>query len=315
VSVWEQDEEAELSNEEASGPDDPNVSSKDFASAYPVSVPFKNDPLLLPSGSFHPPHIDAKPPQSALTRAKRLENVIKLRMTLNVITEKMLGTEVAMLRQQELFAFFSARSGKNRASVGGGLGGLRGSTSFTSVPGSAGGNAKEDLGGSYISINVDRAPTPGADATQSGAASGVGTASQVPGLVACEWTIRRRDGELRAAVQPPTPIAESPAASNGDGVAGTALRPLGTPIGQQLAHGSTRSAVSSAAPSPATSEPDSPDEREKTGPSGKEGKDGRKLLGTKRLVAKHLHVPHGGSSRSSRPSSVRRLQLPDDARE
>jgi len=139
------------------------------------------------SGSFHPPHIDSKPPPSALTRAKRLENVIKLRMTLNVITEKMLGADLAMLRQQELFAFFSARSGKNRASVGGGLGALRGSSSFTSVPGSAGGGPKEDLGGSYISINVDRAPPVGADGRDISAMGGAGAAG--PGLVACEWTI------------------------------------------------------------------------------------------------------------------------------
>jgi hypothetical protein len=121
-----------------------------------------------------------------LTRAKRLENVIKLRMTLNVITEKMLGAEVAMLRQQELFAFFSARSGKNRASVGGGLGGLKGSASFTSVPGSAGGGAKEDLGGSYISINVDRPPASGEDGSRSAAAGGTGTGVEAPGLIACE---------------------------------------------------------------------------------------------------------------------------------
>lgn len=73
--------------------------------------------------------------------------------------------------------------------------------------------------------------------------------------------------------------------------------------------------MSSAAASTATSETDSPDDREKTGSTAKEGKENRKLLGTKRLVAKHLHVPHGGSARSSRPSSVRRLQLPDDTRE
>lgn len=150
VSVWEQDDEKEISDEEQGA--DATVTSKDFAGEQQEATAQENEPLLLPSGNFHPPHIDSQPPASALTRAKRLENVIRLRMTLNVIAERTQGAEVAMLRQQELFAFFSARSGKNRYS-GAGSGhysrGLTGSTSFTSEP------KERDLGGSYISINVD----------------------------------------------------------------------------------------------------------------------------------------------------------------
>lgn len=172
VSVWEQDEEKELSEEEAVTPDDAAVASKDFGSALEdASTDTATEPLLLPTGNFHPPHLNSKLPYSALTRAKRLENVIRLRMTLNVITEKTQGADMAMLRQQELFAFFSGRSGKNRTAGGVGLSkGLTGSASFSGVP-----NQEKDLGGSYISIDVPAIIAP---------ADGQGTS-----LIACECNV------------------------------------------------------------------------------------------------------------------------------
>ena len=262
IAVWEQDEEKELSNEDIfnGGMDDPTIASKDFADAVlPEAVPANNEPLLLPSGKFHPPHIMSQPPASAVSRAKRLENVISLRMTMNVVAEKILGQEVAMLRQQELFAFFSGRSGKNRGLHGGiGTRGLVGSQSFSSVP-----NAKDDLGGSYISISNDRAapPDPSSNAEM-------------------------------ISVIPPTPTVEAPESTG--------------PAPRSVHH----SAGSSPGGSSATSDADSPDERGEKG-HRKE----KKMGGTKRLVARHLHVPHSGSGRSSRPSSVRRLPVPDDTGE
>lgn len=152
MSVWEQDEEKELSEEEVVVPDDPTIAARDFGSANDgaTATTPATEPLLLPSGNFHPPHINSKPPYSALTRAKRLENVIRLRMTLNVIAERTKGAENAMLQQQELFAFFSGRSGKNRTTGGNGFSrGLTGSASFSSGP-----NQEKGLGGSYISVDV-----------------------------------------------------------------------------------------------------------------------------------------------------------------
>lgn len=70
-------------------------------------------------------------------------------MTLNVITEKMQGAEVAMLRHQELFAFFSARSGEGRRQFGYGSGGMGTLPSMSTVGG---------LGGSYVSVLESDSP-------------------------------------------------------------------------------------------------------------------------------------------------------------
>ncbi|ORY34198.1 hypothetical protein BCR39DRAFT_516718 [Naematelia encephala] len=152
VSVWEAEEDElwdeMLPSEEA------GVETRDFAVASLQQAPTqrRSEPLLSLDGSLKslpsvPPHTYPTPPE--ITRARRLEHVIRLRMTLNVIVEKTQGPEMAMLRQQELFAFFSARSGKNRGAA---LGrGLQGSTSSTSV-----GDAR-DLGGSYISVETPAA--------------------------------------------------------------------------------------------------------------------------------------------------------------
>ena len=124
VSVWEQEDEVD--REEDEGPlrnpseNNPTVEAKDFAA--PSSSSTSNnmtqtsaEPLLLPSGAFATSHMStASITVTPLSRTKRLEEIIRLRMTLNIIAEKVQGPEVAMHRQQELFAFFSARSGKQR---------------------------------------------------------------------------------------------------------------------------------------------------------------------------------------------------------
>ena len=131
MSVWEEEEEREMREAEGFGAggnpndSDPAVETKDFAGISPsspppptvsVSAPQTNsEPLLLPSGEFRPTRVMVRPTHPpSVSRVVRLEHVIRLRMTLNVIAEKIHGPEMAMFRQQELFSFFSARSGKNR---------------------------------------------------------------------------------------------------------------------------------------------------------------------------------------------------------
>ncbi|WVN90955.1 uncharacterized protein L203_106200 [Cryptococcus depauperatus CBS 7841] len=91
-------------------------------------------PMLLPTGVFTslPPLCPALPPCAA-----RLAQVIRLRMTLNAIVEKTSGCEAAMIKQQELFAFFSERCGRG--------GSKRGSTTGSK-------NDDGSLTGSYINI-------------------------------------------------------------------------------------------------------------------------------------------------------------------
>ncbi|KAE8543160.1 hypothetical protein D1P53_000647 [Cryptococcus gattii VGV] len=77
--------------------------SKDFAAPTAAAAAA---PLVLPTGTFPPlPPLPESPP----TSSHNLAQVIRLRMTLNMIIEKTQGCEEAMIRQQELFAFFSAR--------------------------------------------------------------------------------------------------------------------------------------------------------------------------------------------------------------
>jgi tetratricopeptide (TPR) repeat protein len=155
VSVWEAEEEAESKSEdevELANPSgsDANVEAKDFAMITPhLAQPpvVSSEPLLLPTGAFKP--LKLAPP-TRLSRSRRLEQVIRLRMTLNVIVEKMQGPEIAMLRQQELFAFFSARSGKNRGQYGYSRGMTGAGADEASVQG---------LGGSFISV-AETAPGP-----------------------------------------------------------------------------------------------------------------------------------------------------------
>ncbi len=138
VGVWESaEEESEemLSEQFQIGvtvvDQDPTVESKDFAltsssptpspetsSSSPPKSKSSTQPshILLSSGYILP--LPLTPLTMPIPKSKRLEQVIQLRMTLNVITEKVSGAEQAMLRQQELFAFFSARSGRNRLGRG-----------------------------------------------------------------------------------------------------------------------------------------------------------------------------------------------------
>lgn len=150
IRVWEEDEEDSAEEIEESGlsgnPSDgePNVGSKDFASARPATLPAENTPsapLVLRSGSIRT-HQPFTPP--APTRSKKLENVIRLRITHKVIIEQTLGPETAMEEAEELFAFFSNRSGNNRANFGYRKGLSQGlGESMASV---------RDLGGSYVSV-------------------------------------------------------------------------------------------------------------------------------------------------------------------
>ncbi|WVQ80288.1 hypothetical protein IAT38_002393 [Cryptococcus sp. DSM 104549] len=192
VRVWEEKEEEE---EEAGGEGrvvegaeaEGEVEAKDFAapssgaSAGPptsTSTRQPTTPLLLPTGHF-PPLPPSHPCSTpALTRSALLEHIIRLRMTLNVLTEKTLGPEQAMLKQQELFAFFSARSGRNRGKMGygrgfgkaGGVAGVPGSGGGLPGRGKGGGGREsgsggseeaEDLGGSFVSVANDGSTNPG----------------------------------------------------------------------------------------------------------------------------------------------------------
>jgi hypothetical protein len=164
VSVWEEDEANDVDEEDgnAGGAAQAGVSSRDFAdtSGNQEEGSTLVEAILLPSGAFQPSRLRSDSSLSSpATRAQRLGNVIRLRMTLDVIAEKTQGPDGAMARQQELFAFFSARSGKNRAAGATGplTRGLVVSDSVSSVPG---GEDGKGLGGSYISINVNTTGPP-----------------------------------------------------------------------------------------------------------------------------------------------------------
>ncbi|ORX34731.1 hypothetical protein BD324DRAFT_634724 [Kockovaella imperatae] len=287
VSVWEQEEEREMRESEGSGvggnPDgqNPTVDAKDFAvidgqsapviSASTIGIASNNEPLLLPSGEFKPTRVMTAPnyPPS-VTRVVRLEQVIRLRMTLNVIAEKLHGPELAMLKQQELFSFFSARSGKNRGQAGGiskVLPSSMSSMSFGAPATHAEGKPVEE---SFVDLTLD------ADHAEAG----------------------RMEIET-VAVQPPTPVVSQ----------SVPLFPEShPPSGSTAPESARRSLESPGESSPITSDTDSP--RSSTpgsvqpprGPRRRSFTGGRSLSGTKRLVAKHLHVPQS----RSRPSSVRR---------
>jgi hypothetical protein len=142
VGVWEREEDEieDPAGTSGAGVVDPSIETKDFASVPATpSATLSSPPLLLLDGTYGIP-ISPAPSTAAIPRSTKLANVIRLRMTLNVITEKTQGQEIAMLRQQELFAFFSARSGKHRA----GEGGMTASGSLGSVG---------KLGGSFISVD------------------------------------------------------------------------------------------------------------------------------------------------------------------
>lgn len=150
VEVWEQDEEDNADDLDESpltgnpNEGEPSVDAKDFASARPATLPAENTtsaPIVLPSGAIQPRAPYTPPPP---TRSKKLENIIRLRITYKVIIEKTQGAEAAMEEAEDLFAFFSARCGNNRSAYGYRKGLNQGlGESMASV---------RDLGGSYISV-------------------------------------------------------------------------------------------------------------------------------------------------------------------
>ena len=174
VAVWEQEEERELLEAEGAGtggnPDDsdPAIETKDFAGSTSTSGPSvaitappsqtNSEPLLFASGEFKPTRIMIRPTHPpAVNRVVRLEHIIRLRMTANVIAEKTQGCEIAMLRQQELFGFFSARSGKNRGqgiAVGRALPGSASVTSFAPPETQLEAKVVE----SFVDLNIDTEP-------------------------------------------------------------------------------------------------------------------------------------------------------------
>jgi tetratricopeptide (TPR) repeat protein len=150
VRIWEEDEENDAAESEESptgNPDEnePTVGTRDFASPIPaVTLPMEPTtaaPLIFRSGAIRSPAPFSVP---LPTRSKKLENVIRLRITYKTIIEKIQGAEPAMEEAENLFAFFSARSGSGRTSFGyrKGLSGGMGQ-SMISV---------KDVGGSYVSV-------------------------------------------------------------------------------------------------------------------------------------------------------------------
>ncbi|KAL7411328.1 hypothetical protein BDY24DRAFT_396410 [Mrakia frigida] len=135
LESWDGDEEGEVGGEDGAGlggeeGDATIVGRKDFVEPAAVSAPppppppTSSDPSSPPTTTSLPPLLGNNGrliPMSSLlsynpslfpTKAERLEAVLQLRMTQTVIVERLEGPEVAMERQQELFAFFSARCGK-----------------------------------------------------------------------------------------------------------------------------------------------------------------------------------------------------------
>lgn len=94
VALWEE-ADAAFTAEEADKP----------GSGTPPSV--TSTPLITPDGHLLPP---TPAPPLPLDRSERLETVIQLRMTLNVIIEKLQGPDAALAQQHELFSFFSHRT-------------------------------------------------------------------------------------------------------------------------------------------------------------------------------------------------------------
>lgn len=107
---------------------DDTVTQKDFVVVEAVPPPVEStttsDGTSPPTTASRPPligHHSRLIPMSSLvssnpslssTKSERLEAVLQLRMTQTMIVERLDGHEAAMERQQELFAFFSARCGK-----------------------------------------------------------------------------------------------------------------------------------------------------------------------------------------------------------
>ena len=130
LESWDGDEEVETGAEDGAAVDETLkgdatiVGRKDFVEAGPPSTSASTVPSSPPTTTSLPPLVGSDgrliPMSSILssnssllpTKAERLEAVLQLRMTQTVIVERLDGPEIAMERQQELFAFFSERCGK-----------------------------------------------------------------------------------------------------------------------------------------------------------------------------------------------------------
>lgn len=138
IQTWEAEEEEEEKPSQAAG--SAAINEKDFAATSTDNTPIAaartstNTSLidghilsrLATSHSFTPP----------LTPGARLSIVIQLKMTEAVIIEKLFGPDQALQKQQESFAFFSARSGYSRPGS----------------EGSVAGKSAKDLGASFVAV-------------------------------------------------------------------------------------------------------------------------------------------------------------------
>ncbi|KAK4688880.1 cargo-transport protein YPP1, partial [Tremellales sp. Uapishka_1] len=194
VQVWEASEDDDLNEDEVSH-DQEGVDIKDFAITPPT-------PALQQESEQTAPLLPLKPDSRSyarptVSRAKKLKHVISLRMTLVIITEKMLGPEMAMLRQQELFAFFSARSGSGGA-------GRRSKSMLSVATISGNGNAANE---GFVHVE-ESGPGP----------KGLGE-SMISGMFCCGTGFKRRRPELtgrRRSVHPPEDEVEVGVAVGGE---------------------------------------------------------------------------------------------------
>lgn len=120
-----------------SAPDSRNPSKSDTNPGE--ETVFDNIQLILPTGLLPIDPIFSIKSIPSLSHARRLAKVIQLRMTQAVIVEKVEGPGSAMWRQQETFAYFSARSGYMRPG-----GATAGEASRA--------NSVRDLGGSFVAV-------------------------------------------------------------------------------------------------------------------------------------------------------------------
>lgn len=145
--VWEERDERDrqVNDSMVDGESDQRESrefiSKDFAAPTAAAAAAAAAPLVLPTGTF-----PALPPlpESPPTSSQNLAQVIRLRMTLNMIIEKTQGCEEAMVKQQELFAFFSARCSLVVTA--------KQSANAAANANASGGGREEGLGESFVNI-------------------------------------------------------------------------------------------------------------------------------------------------------------------
>lgn len=114
IEAWEAAEEEEERRKMPTHPELPSsVSTRDFGvKASPRSEDFAMGAVIV-SDRLKKLHRSSNGRDLPLTPSERLANVIQLRMTEAVILEKIDGPAQAMVRQQQTFSYFSARSPSN----------------------------------------------------------------------------------------------------------------------------------------------------------------------------------------------------------